>query len=818
MAIYHLTASTGSKGDPAKADKNSRTSASAGKSAAAKHDYITREGAYTYKGDRVLYTEAGNMPAWAASDPRAYWEAADMHERANGRLFKQVEFAMPLELSTEQQIALARKFVADRTSEIGGGSLPFEWALHEGAEDDGLSQRTKPTSSESSRNPHVHLMISERVNDRIERPPELWFKRAATGKKQPHEGGARKTDALKPEEWLIETRQRWAELCNEALAEAGVDARIDHRTLLEQQAEAEANGDLVLAAIFDRAPQEHLGPAAHGYEQRTGEKSRRREFIETRVAEYAVAVAARVIEKDELVKELAATERELKMLEHSARFIERSIPMEPSPAPVAIATGQSPAAKPAKLFISEIVDAMAAMPSLERIEVAEQIAERARGIQPRAGVPMPVHASLLQILINKLQSIFGLKPKEALDGRPDGKPNFGNGPARLAVERGAVTPAATGGAAGFGIGAGLGAGSFAALGSGTAGGGPNAGAGGNRRAGSSHDEPGYRAQQIASGPPAHIRSRMLDVSARDVVLKWEHNEGALRQDVPDRLEQRRPDSDRALLDAGRGSAPAAAVTLPPAPIAAPAAGAGQQPRAPAAAGRPAAAKASRKRPGSIKKKAPAVGWLAKIAAIFRPDKPVAPVSKTAKKLSSKTKSVGDTKVVRRPAAPASAPRKPRSVAAELRNTPFVETESQRRAGELLELPGIIDRAIAAGDPVQLSKAMHRSVAVDAHFLAERLLSAGAPVRDRTYDLAAGKDEALFRRLVERGGDVALTGEQPDDQSELNRFGAEHKLSVEAREILANWFGKGTSGGGESTFEPPEQDWGTTEESIQPFKW
>ena len=28
------------------------------------------------------------MPEWAEDDPRSYWEAADEHERVNGRLFR----------------------------------------------------------------------------------------------------------------------------------------------------------------------------------------------------------------------------------------------------------------------------------------------------------------------------------------------------------------------------------------------------------------------------------------------------------------------------------------------------------------------------------------------------------------------------------------------------------------------------------------------------------------------------------------------------------------------------------------------------------
>ena len=70
MAIYHLCVSVGSR--------------SGGQSAAAKADYIEREGKYKEGAEEVAHTEHGYMPEFAAADPRQYWEAADLYERANG--------------------------------------------------------------------------------------------------------------------------------------------------------------------------------------------------------------------------------------------------------------------------------------------------------------------------------------------------------------------------------------------------------------------------------------------------------------------------------------------------------------------------------------------------------------------------------------------------------------------------------------------------------------------------------------------------------------------------------------------------------------
>lgn len=189
------------------------------------------------------------MPAWAEDAPRNYWEAADAHERANGRLFKQLEFALPKELSPGQLTALAASFCREM-AQTKDGPLPYSFAVHKGHDKE---------------NPHCHLMISERVSDGVSREPGLWFKRAA---KDPAKGGAKKTNELRPREWLLQCRELWAERANHALRLAGHKVRIDHRTL-------EAQG-------IDRVPTTHLGPSVAALERQgirttRGNRNRQRE-------------------------------------------------------------------------------------------------------------------------------------------------------------------------------------------------------------------------------------------------------------------------------------------------------------------------------------------------------------------------------------------------------------------------------------------------------------------------------------------------------------------------------------------------------------
>ena len=47
--------------------------------------------------------------AWAQEDARTYWDAADLYERANGRLYVSADFALPRELPNEDHRSYARQ-------------------------------------------------------------------------------------------------------------------------------------------------------------------------------------------------------------------------------------------------------------------------------------------------------------------------------------------------------------------------------------------------------------------------------------------------------------------------------------------------------------------------------------------------------------------------------------------------------------------------------------------------------------------------------------------------------------------------------------
>jgi hypothetical protein len=217
---YHLSFRSGSRA--------SRSCASAA------HAYITRSEEYDDPDrDAAIYVESDHMPEWADEDEaREYWDAADVYERANGRLYVSADFALPRDLDPEDHVELAHAFAQELTERE---NLPYTLAIHAGQDSDGREH-----------NPHAHLMISERQNDGIARRREQWFRRANSA--SPNRGGAPKSRTFHGREWMEHARERWATLTNEMLARRGRDERVDHRSYERQG--------------IDLEPGRHYGPAA----------------------------------------------------------------------------------------------------------------------------------------------------------------------------------------------------------------------------------------------------------------------------------------------------------------------------------------------------------------------------------------------------------------------------------------------------------------------------------------------------------------------------------------------------------------------------
>ena len=228
MAIYHLSVKTISR--------------SAGRSATAAAAYragveITDERTgeihdYTRKGgvESAAIILPDDAPEWAR-DRAQLWNAAEQSEkRKNSTVAREFEIALPAELSPAEREKLAHDFARELVKRHGCAA---DVAIHaSGKESD-------------NRNHHAHILLSTRRLD------------ADGFGEKTRELDSAKTGAAIITEW----RERFAQLQNERLREAGHSVQVDHRSL-------EAQG-------IDREPTQHLGPAATGYERRTGERSRK---------------------------------------------------------------------------------------------------------------------------------------------------------------------------------------------------------------------------------------------------------------------------------------------------------------------------------------------------------------------------------------------------------------------------------------------------------------------------------------------------------------------------------------------------------------
>jgi hypothetical protein len=158
------------------------------------HDFSGKRGVVH---SEVMLPE--NAPeAWG--DRERLWNDVEAFEiRKDAQLAREVEFAIPREMTQAQGIELARDFVRSEFVDRGMiADLNVHWDMAE----DGLPK------------PHAHVMLTMRAVD--------------------ENGFGQKVREWNRTEMVERWRERWAELANERLAELDIDARIDHRSLEAQ--------------------------------------------------------------------------------------------------------------------------------------------------------------------------------------------------------------------------------------------------------------------------------------------------------------------------------------------------------------------------------------------------------------------------------------------------------------------------------------------------------------------------------------------------------------------------------------------------------
>lgn len=222
-------------------------------------DYINREGRYSSgkMKEELVYKESGNVPYWAKS-VNDFFKKADLFERSNGNVYTEFEIALPAEISLEENIKLVKNFVKKHIGE----QKVYAFAIHE----------KMAALNPKQRQPHAHIMFSERVIDDKKncKPSHLFFKRY--NKNHPENGGYLKDNRFwKNKYWggknIDFIRRSWAKSINDIYKIKGLDCRVSSLSLKQQRLnEVERLANKVsdkkgLTYIeANLAPQLHLGP------------------------------------------------------------------------------------------------------------------------------------------------------------------------------------------------------------------------------------------------------------------------------------------------------------------------------------------------------------------------------------------------------------------------------------------------------------------------------------------------------------------------------------------------------------------------------
>lgn len=147
-----------------------------------------------------------------ARDRSRLWNTAEQTEKQwNSRVAREFEVSLPSELQPQQRLTLARSFARELSDRYG---VAIDLAVHD------------PRPGSDQRNFHAHLLATTR-----EVTPEGFGQKTGLDMQAVKRASLGLSDHS--EEYTA-VRERWAVLTNEALREANIEARVDHRTLAAQ--------------------------------------------------------------------------------------------------------------------------------------------------------------------------------------------------------------------------------------------------------------------------------------------------------------------------------------------------------------------------------------------------------------------------------------------------------------------------------------------------------------------------------------------------------------------------------------------------------
>lgn len=239
MAIFHLSAKIISRGKG-----QSAVASAAYRSGTKLHDERYNE-TQNYTNKRFIEHSEIQLPKQA---PEAYkdratlWNAVEKAEKAkNAQLAREIELALPKELSFDQQVKLVHDYV--QTNFVDQGMVA-DWSIH--------NPQPDKDNPEKPANPHAHIMLtvrSLRSNGSWAPKQKTTYKLDQNGQKVPQidpKTGKQKIGSKGRRMWQRITvayndwndqdnvekwRKNWAEACNLLLKP---DQQIDHRSYKRQ--------------------------------------------------------------------------------------------------------------------------------------------------------------------------------------------------------------------------------------------------------------------------------------------------------------------------------------------------------------------------------------------------------------------------------------------------------------------------------------------------------------------------------------------------------------------------------------------------------
>jgi ATP-dependent exoDNAse (exonuclease V) alpha subunit len=153
----------------------------------------------------------GSATAWAHNRERLWNTAEHAEKHHNAKVAREYQVTLPHELTPEQRVSLARTFASEIAERY---KTAVDLAIHD------------PRPDGDSRNFHAHLLATTREVTPNGLGAKVGLDLSARER--------RRRELPDHRHEYISLRERWAALTNEALQQANIAARVDHRSLAAQ--------------------------------------------------------------------------------------------------------------------------------------------------------------------------------------------------------------------------------------------------------------------------------------------------------------------------------------------------------------------------------------------------------------------------------------------------------------------------------------------------------------------------------------------------------------------------------------------------------